>query len=382
MAFDAGAPTTVRRTRPLQVVSRWSGRGVRLVFGSLAADPGRGVVRLKQAGGKPGFFTTPEGAGALRLVSHDSTYSWTFRSSHGARAFLRPGDDAYGHVPPSFEFLGRKLDPAKLGPIGSRGVAVPIDLPGGKTFRPAVVLVEQTPARHGSFGNGWKVDGYLPGFLTPRLAAELKPGKHRGLWPQTSQGLLQQPLRGPEGQNYAIDVKGQRLVRVGGTPASTLKWLTLGECTTWPGSTGTSYRACGYSIRLRRAHAAATTILRRPLNTFESDSVWTFLQRSPNGRWLLLEEANETCSPYTLAEFLPARGGQLALGFPRSNTSSEALGWLPDNTALVAGQPQACGGNGPEGIYQVRPGTGSAPPAHQLVFAGNAFVATTWGFGR
>lgn len=376
MAFDARSPAT----RDRHVVSRWSGDGRRLMWGAVRTDPERGFVRVTD-GRKSYSFTTPEGAGALRPVSH-SEFSWVFRSRSGALALLNPGYYGESYHPPTFEFLGRRLDPAKLGPIGSRGVAVPIS--GwwvGKKWRDTVVLVEETPARDGSFGNGWKVDGYLPGFSTPFRAAELKSRTHVG-FPQTPQELLQQPLRGPDGQNYAIDVNGQRLVRVGRrTPASALKFFKLGECTIWPASNGASYRACGYAIRLRRAHAPATTILRRPRNRWGADSVWTFLQRSPNGRWFLLEEANETCSSYSLAEFLPARGGQLALVFPRSNTSSYALGWLPDNTALVAGQPQACGGNGSAGIYQVRPGKGSAPPAYQLVFP-DAAEATSWGFGR
>ncbi len=359
------------------VVTHWRG-GDQLVFGSLAADPGRGFVRLEGGEGKPAFFTTPEGAGALRLVSHNGDYSWKFRTSNGALALLYAGISGDVDVPPSFEFLGRRLDPAKLGPIGSRGAAVPVDLGDWKSHRPVVVLVEQTPDRHGSFGNGWKVDGYLPGFTTPRVASEWqsKPGRP---FLQSAYGL-QQPLRGPDGNNYSIDANGQRLVRVGGTtPAATLKFFKLGDCTTWPGSNGASYRACGTSITVHRAHRAARTIYRQRPNTFEADDVWAFLQPSPNGRWLLLEYANETCSYFTLAGFMPARGGSFTQIFPGSSTNAEAFGWLPDNTALVFGAPQSCGGNGPEGIYQVRPETASSASTYQLVFPREA-EATTWGF--
>jgi hypothetical protein len=255
---------------------------------------------------------------------------------------------------------------------------VPVDLGGGKSHRPVVVLVEQTPDRQGSFGNGWKVDGYLPGFTTPRVASEWqsKPGRP---FLQSAYGL-QQPLRGPDGQNYAIDVKGQRVVRVGvRTPAATLKSFKLGDCTTWPGSNGASYRACGTSITVRRAHHTPSTIYRQRPNTFEADDTYTFLQPSPNGRWLLLEYANETCSYFTLAGFMPARGGSFNQIFPGSSTNAEAFGWLPDNTALVFGAPQGCGGNGPEGIYQVRPEAASSPSTYQLVFPREA-EATTWGF--
>lgn len=182
-------------------------------------------------------------------------------------------------------------------------------------------------------------------------------------------------------------MNGQRLVRVGGgTPATTLEPYKLGDCTIWPGSGGASYRACGISITVRRAHRPAATLFRLPAEarfTIDAETVWTFLQPSPNGRLLLLEEANETCSLYTKADFLPAHGGgTLALVFPGSPNDSEALGWLPDNTALVAGQPEVCGGSGPAGIYQVRPGTADSPSTYQLVLATSGAQATTWGFGR
>ena len=375
MAFDARSSAT----RDRHVVSHWSGDGRRLMWGALRTNPERGFVRVTDSR-KSYFFRTPEGAGALRPVSHSES-SWVFRSRSGALALLNPGYYGETYHPPSFEFLGRRLDPAKLGPIGSRGVAVPIDLPGGKTFRPAVVLVEQTPARHGSFGSGWTVYGYLPGFMTPRLAAERKARTHAP-W-RESVHELQQPLLGPDGESYSIDVKNQRLARVDRrTPAATLEGYKLDRgCTSWPGLNGALYRACGHLITVRKAHGATATILRRPGGPYSDyNDAWTFLQRSPNGRWFLLEEATEACSVATWAEFLPARGGKLARVFPGSITSSEALGWLPDNTALVAGEPAACGGNGPAGIYQVTPSTAATPATYQLVFATDGAEATSWGF--
>lgn len=361
------------------VVSRWSGGGNRLVFGASKADPGRGFVRLRQGRGKPYVFTTPEGAGALELTSASADGDWTFRTRNGSLASLSTGWDV--GVRPLFQFLGRQLDPANLGPIGSRGVAVETWWWEGNGNRRALVLVEQTSGRHGSFGNGWKVVGYLPDFTTPRLAAQTaaSPG---GPWLESTR-QLNQPLRGPDGRNYAIDVKGRRLVPVAGAvPAATLQAFKLGDCTTWPGSNGASYRACGSAITLRRPNQAATTLFRRPADDFiDRDGVWTALQPSPNGRWLLLENANEICSTFTKAEFLPARGGRLAEVFPGSPADSEALGWLPDNTALVAGQPQTCGGSGPAGIYQIRPGTTGSPSTYQLVLATYGADATTWGFG-
>lgn len=376
MALDAGA------THDGHVLSHWSRGGTRLVFGSLSADPGRGFVRLTQGRKKPVVFKTPEDAGALRL-SAVLARGWEFRSSSGALAILSPGLDADIKISPSFEFLGRRLNPAKLGPIGARGVAVPVEWSEGKKSRSGVVLIEQTLARHGSFGNSWTVAGYFPAFSTPRLAAE--SNTHTRLpWLESTQEL-QQPLRGPDGQDYSIDVRGQRLVRVGGgTPATTLTHYKRGECTTWPGLNGASYRACGSSITVRRPHRGAATLFRLPAHDqFDAETVWTFLRPSPNGRWLLLEGANETCSPYTKAYFLSAHsGGTPALVFPGSPNDSEALGWLPDNTALVAGQPETCGGSGPAGIYQVRPATASSPSTYQLVFPTSGTEATTWGFGR
>jgi hypothetical protein len=376
MALDA--PTRTRAAQP-RVVSYWR-NGSHLTMGSLRTDPRRGFVHLV-SGGKSVVFTTPEGVGALRLSASIGN-GWKLRSSSGDLALLHPAFDSdFARTPASFEFLGRRLNPAKLGRIGSRGVAGAIEWWEGKKLRhhhSVVVLVEQTPGRQGSFGNGWKVDGYLPGFSTLRRAAWLNThvrGNVRG----TTQEL-RQPLFGPDGQSYSIDVKRGRVVRIGKGPVERFEGYKLGGCTNWPGSNGASYRACGGSITVHHAQGAGTTVFRRPgdPNTAPFFNAWTFLQPSPNGRWLLLEETAEACSTYSWVEFMPAHGGRLASIFPGSPVSSSALGWLPDNTALVEGAPQACGGSGAEGIYQVRPGTGSHP-AYQLVFP-DLGDATTWGY--
>lgn len=258
-----------------------------------------------------------------------------------------------------------------------------VDVPDGKNDRSAVVLVEQTPGRHGGFDNGWKVDGYLPGFTTPREAA-LEKAHFRGQLRETTQAL-QEPLLGPDGKSYSIDAKAGRLVPIGRTPAETFEGYKLGGCTTWPGANGASYQACTRAITLQTAHGAASTILRQDPTDQSTiyNTAWTFLQPSPDGRWLLLEVATEACSVATWVEFLPAHGGSFSEIFPGSDRSSQALGWLPDNTALVEGEPAACGGGGPAGIYQARPGTAGSPPARQLVFPNDWGVATTtWGFGR
>jgi hypothetical protein len=368
------------RTAPASnVVSRWSGGGSRVVSGSLRNDPERGFVRLS-LGRKTFLFTTPEGAGALRLISHTS-YLWTLRASNGALALLSPGLSADIKIPPSFQYLGPRLDPAKLGTIGPRGVAVLVDLPGGKIDRRAVVLVEQTPGAHGSFGNGWKVDGYLPGFTTPREAA-LEKAHFPGPLAETARAL-QEPLLGPGGKTYSIDAKAGRLVQISRPPAETFQGAKLGGCTTWPGANGASYKACSRGITLRPAHGAATTILREDPRDQETiyNTAWTFLQPSPNGKWLLLEDSTEACSFAWWVEFMSVRGGSFSELFPGSNMSSFALGWLPDNTALVEGAPATCGGGGPAGIYQARPGAAGSPQARQLVFP-DWGEATTWGFGR
>ena len=98
------------------------GSQVTLLAGSLQADPGRGFALVQTRGLKPVFFSTPEGAGALRLESSSGS-GWVLRSSNGARVLVSPGFREPG-ILPSFTYLGRRLNPDKLGPIGPRGIAV------------------------------------------------------------------------------------------------------------------------------------------------------------------------------------------------------------------------------------------------------------------
>jgi hypothetical protein len=235
-------------TGNLQVVSSWSGRlwkgspQVRVVSGSLGADPGRGFVLVQTKGQEPGFFSTPEGTGALR-VSSRSAYGWVLRASNGALAVVGPGFPESGAAP-SFTFLGRPLNPANLGPIGADGVAVPITYGGPHgphrvPSKTAVVLVEQTQ----SFP-GWKLYGYLPGYSLAGWSA--------------SRPELQQPLRGPDGRLYSIDAKNGRLVSTSGWRASPQRGRFKFGCRTWPAANGASYRACQNSIVLRKSDGAAS----------------------------------------------------------------------------------------------------------------------------
>jgi hypothetical protein len=155
--------------------------------------------------------------------------------------------------------------------------------------------------------------------------------------------------------------------------------FTFGACTTWPARDGGSYRACQNTIRLHTAHGATVTVLHRHLPKLSGRS-WLLVQPSPNGKWLLLQDAFGACGLVTWAYTLPSRGGSLRSAFPGAYTS-EALGWLPDNTALVAAQSEGCEGNSTAGIYQVTPGDPSFQPPPLLVFAGYVFDATSWGFG-
>jgi hypothetical protein len=365
-------------TPDLNAVSRWSGdpfgkkRGtVRILSGSLRDDPGRGVVLVQTPGLQPAFFSTPDKTGALRLSSA-SDYTWVFRSSRGSLVVADAGNP-YTGMAPSFTFLGRQLNPDKLGPIGSRGVAVSYGYgpwKNGQRANTDVVLVERVKD-----WPGWKLYGYLPGFTLPREVTEAKIT--RPLLGTTQE--LQQPLRGPDGRLYSIDAKRERLVP--GRWHDATRSFSFGSCTTWPAQAGASYVACPNDIDLRQADGSRTTLLRRSLGKVGSIArSWVYVQPSPNRKWLLTQDAYGACGLSTWAYFLPSRGGQLTFAFPGAYTS-EALGWLPDNTALVAAQAEGCEGATTSGIYQITPGDPifTAPP--QLIFPGYVFNATTWGFG-
>ena len=364
-----------KTTSDLNVVSRWSGKAfgydVTLYSGSVQGDPGHGAVLVETSGHEPAFFSAPAGTGAFRLESHWDT-GWTFRAADGSLAVVGGASPATG-AGPSFAFLGKALDPAHLGPIAKDGVAIPIAYGAYLTkqdryAKSAVVLVESD---HGQ----WKLDGYLPGYWIPRRTVL---GEH-----------LQRPLVSPDGTPYLVDAQQKRLVRdtgwrgavAPGDPVGT----KFGHCATWELDHGYSYQACPNAIT-RQVNGVTTTLFQRSLGKQVSEWAWNFVQPSPDGKWLLVEDSAGFCGNPTWADFLPAGGGALQAAFPGALTS-EALGWLPDNSALVAAQPQGCPGPA-GGIYQVYPPEPS-PPADpnlsggsQLVFAGPVVDATTWGFGH
>jgi len=154
-------------------------------------------------------------------------------------------------------------------------------------------------------------------------------------------------------------------------------------CTSWPAPAGGSYAACPNLIVLHRADGSAVTVLRRHLpKSATAYRGWYFVQPSPDGKWLLLEDALGACGTATWAEFQHGNGGPVFSAFPDA-VSSQALGWLPDNTAIVAAQTVECDGAPVGGIYQVTPAANWAGgPSAQLIFPAVTQDATTWGFGR
>lgn len=338
---------------------------VHLESGSVQGDPGHGFVLVEVPGQKPAFYSGPAGTGAFQLVSEPEPQSseWVFRAADGSLVLVDPGRGIHGPRT-IFTFLGKPLDPAHLGLIGARGTAIPVAWGAYKAGRPqhaAVVMVEYTGWR------GWKLDGYIRGFSLPQ-----------GMPPQRA---LQRPLLGRDGHLYSIDVAGQRLVRLSARGSSKAQLPKFG-CTSWPAPSGGIYRACPNSIVLDQADGSSVPLLRRHLPTFKGQVPyrgWYFVQSSPNGKWVLLEDAFGACGVATWAEFQPVGGGGPVAAFPDA-VSSQALGWLPDNTALIAVQTTECDGAPAGGIYQVTPG--NWVPSPSLVFPAETFDATTWGFGR
>lgn len=362
----------------LTVVSTWSGHPwkgatttVTVESGSLEGSPGHGFVLVETPGGPTAFFAAPTATGAFRMVSHTDS-GWELRSGDGSLVLVSPSTPD-GPATPTITFLGRALSPAHLGSIGKSGIAVPVvygnwSLKKKRYTDSAVVLVEQTK------GGQWKLAGYLPGFSIPR--------------PSPLQPKLKRPLVGPDGRAYSVDANDGRLVRDTAWHASTAPgsppMYKLGTCTSWPASGGGSYRACPNSIVLDRS-GASTTLFRRNLGGQMKAWGWYFLQPSPDGKWLMLEDAMGACGTATWVDFLPANGGRLLPGFPGPYVS-EALGWLPGDTALIAAHSNDSCGPEQSGIYEVV--VGEAPTGDPnsgqgswLVFAGDVSDATTWGFG-
>lgn len=339
--------------------------GIHLESGSADGTPGRGYVLVEVPGQKPAFYSAPAGTGAFQFVTGGGKFSstWVFRAADGSLLLVDPGHSLNGPGT-SFTYLGKPLDPNKLGAIGSRGVAVPVAwgpyAHDGRYIQHAVVLVQRSDR-----WPYWRLDGYLRGFSLPQ-----------GLPPQQA---LQRPLLGADGHLYSIDAKGQRLVRLSATGSSKQTRLHWG-CTSWPAPNGGKYAACPNSIVLRKADGSSVSVLRRHLPTYKGKVPlrgWYFVQASPNRKWLLLEDSFGACGIATWADFQQGNGGPLVSAFPDA-MSSQALGWLPDNTALVAVQTSGCDGAPAGGIYQVTPGNWA--PAPQLVLPAEAQEATTWGY--
>jgi hypothetical protein len=359
----------------LIVTSTWTKRTPRFDFkvtaGALAGDTRRGFVLFQVTGRPPELFTTPEGAGALRLTSA-TTSEWILKSRSGALAVVDNERQVIDDPSLTFTYFGKPLDPRQLGAIAARGVAVPLRYgpPVGKDLLPrykAVLLVGRTGEPGGP--GTWTVEGYLPGFALPPAADRTHE--------------LERPLLGADHRRYKIDARMRRLVDTGagGREAVWAPGYQAG-CSTWPGRHGATYAACPGSVVLRTADGAATTLLRRTPAPSDMNPGWGLVSASADGRWLLLEDETESCGTAVSAYFLPATGGYLVPAV-RDVGDSHALGWLrgETDTALVTVQGDGCEGTPPSGIYAVRPYLDSATESvtTQRVLQGRAHDATMWG---
>lgn len=358
----------------LLVRSTWtkhdSGFDYAVTAGALARDTGRGFVLFQVKGRRPQLFTTPEGAGALRLTSA-TTSEWILKSQSGAVAVVE-NESQGGDVPSvSFTYFGKRLDPKQLGAIASHGIAVPVRYgrPAGKDLLPrykAVLLVGRS-GQPGAPGE-WTVDGYLSGFALP-LATD-----------RTHE--LERPLLGADHRLYRIDARLRRLVDVGaGAREAVSAPGYQAGCSRWPGRSGASYTACPGSL-VQNANGTTSTLLRRTPAPPNMHPGWGLASPSADGRWLLLEDETESCGTATSAYVLPATGGNL-IPVLQDSASTQALGWLPGetDTALVTVRGEGCDATPPSGIYTAHPYLDSATEsvATQLVIQARAQDATTWG---
>jgi len=330
--------------------SRWSGPGYdltreRVVAGSFADDPQRGVVLLQDGTSEPRLFSMPTRSGPLRVVA-GSAGDWILETPDGRRAVL----DRIGDAGATFNVLGPRLDPEHLPAIAPEGVAVPVVY--GRSRLRAVLLVG-FDARRQTF----ELYGYLPRYVLPSAA--------------TADAKLARPLLGADGRLYSIDAPARRLVRTGGAATPEQKVTPPDQpCTTWPAEDG-RYVACPRSIALVHPNGVRETLARPPY----SGAYWLFLAPSPNGRTLLLEQDIFGCGLGQNAYFLPARGGTLSKAVADPRVQSAALGWLRDGTALVAVRDGECEGALHSGIYRERPGR----PWDELVLETTSDDATVWG---
>jgi hypothetical protein len=351
LGVGAGVAFDRARSKPQPVllpVSQWTSRadGTKIVAGSLAADPKRGVVLFEDNRIGASLFSTPTRSGPLHLVSSVEG-SWVLETSQGARAVLAQVVDQGL----SFEVLGQRLDPAHLPPLAKQGLAVPIVY--GPKHSKAVLLVG---ARNPS---SFPVYGYLAGFSLP-------PAKQ-------SSAALARPLLGPDHRLYRVDRAARRLVLVGRFLAQAAGPFKIPpRCSTWPSAAG-RFVACADSIVLMKADGTRTTLLRQP-SVSQDNTRWVFVLPSPNGRTLLLEQDIYACGADRQAYFLSTSGGALERAVGDVATQSEPLGWLGSGAALVAIQFGGCDGPARSGLYRAYPDGSDG-----LIVATSGQDATLWG---
>jgi len=353
LVLGVGTGVVLDRTRSKQQpvvlpVSQWSSAadGTKIVAGSLAADPRRGVVLFEDKPLGPSLYSTPTRSGPLHLVSAIDG-SWVLESAQGDRAVLQQvADQGF-----SFEVLGPRLDPAHLPPLARQGLAIPITY-GPKRIRAVLLVGARNPY-------SFPVYGYLAGFSLPVA----KP----------STAALARPLLGPDRRLYRVDRAARRLVPVGRSLARAPRPFTIPpRCSTWPATAGRVV-ACANSIELIRPDGTQTTLLRQP-GVSQSNTRWGFVSASPNGRTLLLEQDIYACGTDRQAYFLSTSGGALERAVGDVATQSEPLGWLGGGAALVAIQYGGCDGAPRSGLYRAYPDGSDG-----LIVATSGQDATLWG---
>jgi hypothetical protein len=351
-ALGVGAGVVLERSRSkpqavLLPVSRWASHtdGTAVVAGSLAADPKRGVVLYEDKTLGPSLFTMPSRSGPLHLVA-SSESSWVLETPGGTRAVLQIAGGG-----PSFEVLGRQLDPAHLPALTQQGLAVPVTY--GPKGSEAVLLVGAI------LGNAYPLYGYLPGLSLPRATS-----------PSVA---LERPLLGPDHRLYRVDTAARKLVPVGrSTQRAAGPFNIPPRCSTWP-SHNQRYVTCADSIVAVQPDGTRTTLLRQP-HVSQDNTRWSFLSPSPDGRMLLLEQDIYSCGSDRQAYFLSTRGGELLRAVGDPATQSEPLGWLGRDIALVAVQEAECLGASRSGLYRAYPSGGN-----DFILSTSGEDATLWG---
>jgi hypothetical protein len=350
LGVGAGVALDRARSKPHPVlvpVSRWSSTeaGTKIVAGSLAADPKRGVVLYDDPRLGPSLYSTPTRSGPLHLVSATEG-SWVLETSQGARAVLeRVADQGL-----SFEVLGPRLDPAHLPPLTRQGLAVAVVY--GRNSKAVLLVGARNPYT-------FPVYGYLAGFSLPT--------------PKPTTAALTRPLLGPDYRLYRVDRARRRLVAVGRSlERAPAPFRIPPRCSTWPIAAGRVV-ACADSVVLARPDGTQTTLLRQP-GISQSNTRWAFVSPSPNGRTLLLEQDIYACGTDRQAYFLSTSGGALRRAVGDVATQSEPLGWLGGGTALVAIQYGGCDGAPRSGLYRANPDGSDG-----LILATSGQDATLWG---